>query len=32
MVLAIYVARIVTVWKAGPKGLLLTILLLPEWW
>jgi len=32
MLLAIYLERIVTVWKAGPKGVLLAVLLLPEWW
>ena len=32
MVLAIYVERLVTVRKAGPKGTLLAALLFPEWW
>jgi cellulose synthase/poly-beta-1,6-N-acetylglucosamine synthase-like glycosyltransferase len=31
LTLAIYLERIVTVWKAGPKGILLTLVLLPEW-
>jgi biofilm PGA synthesis N-glycosyltransferase PgaC len=32
MVLAIYVERVVTVRKAGPGGVLLAVLLFPEWW
>jgi poly-beta-1,6-N-acetyl-D-glucosamine synthase len=32
LVLAIYLERIITVWKAGPRGVLLAILLFPEWW
>lgn len=33
MLLAIYLERVITVWKAGPKGgVLLAALLFPEWW
>jgi biofilm PGA synthesis N-glycosyltransferase PgaC len=32
MTLAIYLERVVTARKAGPKGVLLASLLLPEWW
>jgi len=32
MTLAIYVERVVTVVKAGPKGVALAALLFPEWW
>lgn len=31
LLLAIYAERVATVWKAGPRGVLLTVLLLPEW-
>ncbi len=32
MTLAIYLERMVTAWKAGPKGIALAALLFPEWW
>ncbi|HLX48513.1 MAG TPA: glycosyltransferase family 2 protein [Streptosporangiaceae bacterium] len=32
MILVIYCERIVTVRKAGPRGVLLAVLLFPEWW
>lgn len=32
MTLAIYLERITTVWRAGPAGILLAVLLFPEWW
>lgn len=32
MILIIYCERIVTVRKAGPRGVLLAVLLFPEWW
>jgi len=32
MFLAIYVERVLTVVRAGPKGVLLAALLFPEWW
>jgi cellulose synthase/poly-beta-1,6-N-acetylglucosamine synthase-like glycosyltransferase len=32
MLFAIYVERVVTVVRAGPKGVLLAALLVPEWW
>jgi cellulose synthase/poly-beta-1,6-N-acetylglucosamine synthase-like glycosyltransferase len=32
MTLAIYLERVITAWKAGPKGLVLAAMLFPEWW
>ena len=32
MSLAIYFERVITAWKAGPKGIVLAALLFPEWW
>jgi cellulose synthase/poly-beta-1,6-N-acetylglucosamine synthase-like glycosyltransferase len=32
MTLAIYFERLVTVWRAGPMGRFLALLLFPEWW
>jgi poly-beta-1,6-N-acetyl-D-glucosamine synthase len=32
MTLAIYLERVVTAWRTGPKGLVLAALLFPEWW
>ncbi len=32
MTLAIHLERVVTAWKAGPKGIILAALLFPEWW
>jgi len=32
MTLAIYLERVITVWKAGPRGVAIAALLFPEWW
>jgi biofilm PGA synthesis N-glycosyltransferase PgaC len=31
LLLVLYVERLVTVWKVGPRGVLLTVLMVPEW-
>jgi poly-beta-1,6-N-acetyl-D-glucosamine synthase len=32
MLLTIYLERVITAWRAGPRGVLIAVLLIPEWW
>jgi biofilm PGA synthesis N-glycosyltransferase PgaC len=32
MTMAIYLERVITAWRAGPRGIALAALLFPEWW